>query len=335
MGFNFRKSISLIPGVKLNFSKGGASISAGVPGFRKSINTKGQVTTTASIPGTGFYYTDKKKVLGKKTDKAEKAEKSSKAAKATKEKKEEKPTAAKKQAAPKEQPAAAQPVQPVSTAAPQRSYTPPSYPSSAGYPLPSSGKQIDPASLKALHKMADDTVEWDEIVQSPTPPDSSYNEKMWAYYYALAPEVLNGDIDTYLRLIYEVNPLGDLLEYGSQFRFGTDDPAVMHVEFAVNQELLARSKRTLAAFAYHELLQDFICSLSIRVARDMFALLPVSRTVVHAMLGDQTVLSVSFDRGTLNTVKFGFVDPSDTISKFPHNMWFNAQNGFAPVERLS
>ena len=180
MGFNFRKSISLIPGVKLNFSKGGASISAGVPGFRKSINTKGQVTTTASIPGTGFYYTDKKKVLGKKTDKAEKAEKPSKAAKATKEKKEEKPTAAKKQAAPKEQPAAAQPVQPVSTAAPQRSYTPPSYPSSAGYPLPSSGKQIDPASLKALHKMADDTVEWDEIVQSPTPPDSSYNEKMWA-----------------------------------------------------------------------------------------------------------------------------------------------------------
>ena len=75
MGFNFRKSISLSPGVKLNFSKGGASISAGVPGFRKSINTKGQVTTTASIPGTGFYYTDKKKVLGKKTDKAEKAEK--------------------------------------------------------------------------------------------------------------------------------------------------------------------------------------------------------------------------------------------------------------------
>ena len=75
MGLNFRKSIQLIPGVKLNLSKSGASISAGVPGFRKSINTKGQVTTTASIPGTGLYYTDKKKVGGTKTAKKSAAKK--------------------------------------------------------------------------------------------------------------------------------------------------------------------------------------------------------------------------------------------------------------------
>ena len=40
MGLRFRKSISLIPGVRLNFSKSGMSVSAGVPGFRKTINTK-------------------------------------------------------------------------------------------------------------------------------------------------------------------------------------------------------------------------------------------------------------------------------------------------------
>ena len=73
MGLNFRKSIQLIPGVKLNLSKSGASISAGVPGFRKSINTQGQVTTTASIPGTGLYYTDKKKAFGKDAKTAKKA----------------------------------------------------------------------------------------------------------------------------------------------------------------------------------------------------------------------------------------------------------------------
>ena len=40
MGLRFRKSISLIPGVRLNFSKSGMSVSSGVPGFRKTINTK-------------------------------------------------------------------------------------------------------------------------------------------------------------------------------------------------------------------------------------------------------------------------------------------------------
>ena len=61
MGLRFRKSISLIPGVRLNFSKSGMSVSSGVPGFRKTINTKGQVTTTVGIPGTGLYYVDTKK----------------------------------------------------------------------------------------------------------------------------------------------------------------------------------------------------------------------------------------------------------------------------------
>ena len=60
MGLNFRKSIKLLPGVKLNLSKGGVSLSGGVKGLRASINTKGQVTGTAGIPGTGVYYTKKK-----------------------------------------------------------------------------------------------------------------------------------------------------------------------------------------------------------------------------------------------------------------------------------
>ena len=60
MGLRFRKSISLFPGVRINFSKSGMSVSSGVPGFRKTINTKGQVTTTVGIPGTGLYYVDTK-----------------------------------------------------------------------------------------------------------------------------------------------------------------------------------------------------------------------------------------------------------------------------------
>lgn len=333
MGLNFRKSISLIPGVKLNLSKGGASISGGVPGFRKSINTKGQVTTTASIPGTGIYYTDKKKIgaAKKKTEKEAAKEKKTKAAKEPKETK----TKAAKQPAVQETPAPAAQAAPVTRTVP--AYTPRQTASFAppySAAVPDLTKQVDENALKTIHKMADDTVEWEEIVNSPNPPDSSYNPQMWAYYYAAAPAVLSGDIDTYLRLIYEVNPLGDLLEYGSNFEFGTDTPDKMAVEYTVNKTLLARSERTLARFAYNNLLQDFICSLSIRVARDIFALLPVQHTVVNAVMDGQVILSVDFDRDTLSRVKFGFIDPSDTVQRFPHAMQYTPETGFYPVNPL-
>ena len=60
MGLRFRKSVSLFPGVKLNFGTTGMSVSTGVPGFRKTFHTSGRVTTSVGIPGTGLYYVDTK-----------------------------------------------------------------------------------------------------------------------------------------------------------------------------------------------------------------------------------------------------------------------------------
>lgn len=60
MGLNFRKSINLGGGVKLNLSKSGVGISAGVPGARVSKQANGNVRTTFSIPGTGISYTKTK-----------------------------------------------------------------------------------------------------------------------------------------------------------------------------------------------------------------------------------------------------------------------------------
>ena len=57
MGLRFRKSVTLCKGIKLNFGKTGMSVSLGGKGYHKTINTKGQVTTSVGIPGTGIYYT--------------------------------------------------------------------------------------------------------------------------------------------------------------------------------------------------------------------------------------------------------------------------------------
>lgn len=63
MGLNFRKSINLGKGFKLNIGKKSVGISGGVKGARVSVNSSGRKTATFSIPGTGLSYTMN---LGKK-----------------------------------------------------------------------------------------------------------------------------------------------------------------------------------------------------------------------------------------------------------------------------
>lgn len=58
MGWSFRKSKSFGP-FRLTASKSGLSVSAGVKGARVSANSRGQVRRTISIPGTGFYNTER------------------------------------------------------------------------------------------------------------------------------------------------------------------------------------------------------------------------------------------------------------------------------------
>lgn len=54
MGFRFRKSIQLMPGLKMNISHKGVGYSAGVKGARISRSPSGRVTRTLSVPGTGI-----------------------------------------------------------------------------------------------------------------------------------------------------------------------------------------------------------------------------------------------------------------------------------------
>jgi len=56
MGFRFRKIISVIPGVKVNLSKSGASTSIGGRGATVNVGTSGKKTVTLGIPGTGLSY---------------------------------------------------------------------------------------------------------------------------------------------------------------------------------------------------------------------------------------------------------------------------------------
>lgn len=61
MALRFRKSIKIMPGVRLSLSKGGVSTSFGTTGARMTLGSDGKVRGTVGIPGSGLSNTE---VLG-------------------------------------------------------------------------------------------------------------------------------------------------------------------------------------------------------------------------------------------------------------------------------
>ncbi|MGZ8629808.1 MAG: DUF4236 domain-containing protein [Actinomycetota bacterium] len=56
MGFRLYRSVKLGKGVRLNLSKTGIGVSAGIPGARYSVHSSGRTTRTVGVPGSGVSY---------------------------------------------------------------------------------------------------------------------------------------------------------------------------------------------------------------------------------------------------------------------------------------
>lgn len=78
MGLNFRKSVKIAKGVKLNIGKKSASVSVGGKYAGASFNPKSGARVRASIPGTGISYTKSLKGIGKKSGTKKKSNSTSK-----------------------------------------------------------------------------------------------------------------------------------------------------------------------------------------------------------------------------------------------------------------
>jgi uncharacterized membrane protein YjgN (DUF898 family) len=55
-GFRFRKTIGVLPGVRINLSKSGVSTSVGAKGATVNVGYGRQPTVNLGIPGTGLSY---------------------------------------------------------------------------------------------------------------------------------------------------------------------------------------------------------------------------------------------------------------------------------------
>lgn len=57
MGFRFKKSKQIAPGVRVNFNKKSTSVTFGSKGAHHTVSSSGKKTTSVGVPGSGLYYT--------------------------------------------------------------------------------------------------------------------------------------------------------------------------------------------------------------------------------------------------------------------------------------
>ena len=379
MGLQFRKSISICKGVKLNITKTGVGVTLGKKGCHYSINSSGRTTSTIGIPGTGLYYTNTKNLKTKKKE-AEAKKKKEEKAQASEQKKQE-AAQAKQEKAEQE---AAQAQQDAETAAQFAEYLdtirgvhlicepPIDWEKLAADESPFAAGKVGPNESAALDEynkykpsFTDNLFHHDEseakkkelldAVAAAKEKDAQLMEE-WEEMHGFAAEVLKGDIDAYLDVIDQANPFEQLLDFGSDFQFGTESADRMEIEFRVKSETVVPNEcaelsktgkltvKDMTKTMYYDITQDYVCSTAIRLAREVFAMLPVKYVYIHAVdkqLNTATghdeemdILSVAFEREKFENANFERIDPSDFIGTFPNNMKFKKTAGFEPVERL-
>lgn len=178
----------------------------------------------------------------------------------------------------------------------------------------------------------------------------------WAESQQLARAILAGDAEAWLAALEQSGVFEEIDALGSRIVFGIHESGPPEAEIHVNtDEVIPREERTLLqsgrlsvkkmpAGKFNELYQDYVCGCVLRIAREVFALLPLDGVIVTAVadvldtssghVREQPILSVAFPREGLERLNFDALDPSDAMKGFVHRMSFKKTAGFAPVSRI-
>ncbi len=146
----------------------------------------------------------------------------------------------------------------------------------------------------------DDTVDWTKALVRADPPDGLTPPDRWQLYRRYASQVLSGDVAAYLDVLRAVAPLADLSPWAASF----DVTAHSADHLAAAFEALPAPMAADEAEA-----RRYLCGMSLRIARDLFALLPVLTVTVEAQRDGRTLLDVTFRKADLVRVRFAYVDP--------------------------
>jgi hypothetical protein len=173
----------------------------------------------------------------------------------------------------------------------------------------------------------------------------------------LAERLFASDPDAIGEVIKTSGAFDALSSIGSQLDFFISRPLRISATLEVHGQkivpkdkvsLLKNGKARVKAMPksdYFRLYQDYVCSAILRIARDLFAILPVNDVTITALeecvspqtghLEKQPIVSVFMPRATFERLNLQAIDPSDSMKNFLHEMSFKATTGFGPVQAVT
>lgn len=156
-------------------------------------------------------------------------------------------------------------------------------------------------TLDNLWMTADETVDWTDALLWDTPRDGLTCQKLWNFYHRMADKVLAGDTSAYAEVLTTLNPLGDLTEYVTGMILRTPGSDRVECVFECQREDLEQHGR------------NYLGALSLRIARDLLAVLPVTEVEVIGNLMGEEKIHVTFRREQLLKKKMAFLQPADFV----------------------
>lgn len=190
--------------------------------------------------------------------------------------------------------------------------------------------------------------------------DINYKEYLdelnnWQELQEISSGIKRKETESYKKALQYFNPFSDIGELGTQISFNFDQNYIdidLHVnslsvvpDYELKQTSTGKlSKKDMPKSRFNELYQDHVCSASIRIAREVFAYLPIGYARINALaeivntktghLEEQPILSVIFPSQTIENLNLETIDPSDSMQNFVHHMNFNKTKGFSVVEKV-
>lgn len=177
----------------------------------------------------------------------------------------------------------------------------------------------------------------------------------WEELQEISAGIKRKEPESYKNALLYFDPFSDIGELGTKISFNFEGNHIdidLHVnsldvipDYELKQTSTGKlSKKNMPKTRYNELYQDHICSASMRIAREVFAYLPIDYARINAMskivntktghLEEEPILSVIFLPQTIESLNLETIDPSDSMQNFVHNMNFNKTKGFTVIEKV-
>lgn len=178
----------------------------------------------------------------------------------------------------------------------------------------------------------------------------------WKEENNLAKRILKNELEAFEEVMNRFSSIGDNRYISGCVSLNKSDKWFVAEMNVLSSDIVPQEKYSLRQSGslsvkkmpkreFHDIYQNYVCSCSLRVAREIFALLPIDEIVVNVtddLLNkstgyqeNQAILSVLFVRDTLDQLNVKRVAPSSAMSNFIHNMKFKSVSGFEVVESVS